>query len=167
MCHKEVWLHRWRTWGSSCALNTGLKTRRWNYQTHPAPSPVGIPHLLGISGLSSSEQPLSGDKGHIYYHLFFTFLRENSFPEPVPTSPCQASSNVPPQGFPLGPQASGHKQSHIKIWCLGTKVVVHWLSLCTFNAEPASIPGQEPRSHRPQLKTLHATAKIRDPVCFN
>ena len=44
MCHKEVWLHRWRTWGSSCALNTGLKTReRWNYQTHPTPSLVGIP----------------------------------------------------------------------------------------------------------------------------
>ena len=126
-------------------------------------------YLLRISGLSSSEQPLSGTKG-IPVTSFWLFQGKIAF---LSLSPPHLTPRLPltwlPRGFPTWTlRPIGHKQSRIKIWCLGTYLVVHWLSLCTFNAgEPGSIPGQGPRSYRPQLKTLHATTKIRDPVCFS
>ena len=72
----------------------------------------------------------------------------------------------------------------------GTSLVVQWLRLCTASVEgPGSIPGQGTRSYilqrrvrmpqlrisdvinkRPrmlQLKNLHASTKIKDPVCLN
>ena len=43
----------------------------------------------------------------------------------------------------------------------GTFLVVQWLTFHTPNAGgPGSIPGQGTRSHKPQLKIVHATAKI-------
>ena len=46
----------------------------------------------------------------------------------------------------------------------GTSLVAQWLRLPAPSAGGSgSIPGQETRSHMPQLKILHAAAKIQDP----
>ena len=45
-----------------------------------------------------------------------------------------------------------------------TFLVVQWLRLYAPNAGgPGSIPGQETRSHMPQLKIMQAAAKMEDP----
>ena len=57
----------------------------------------------------------------------------------------------------------------------GTSLVVQWLRLQASNAgNPGSIPGQETRSHMPQLgvcvpqlKSPHAATETEDPTCHN
>ena len=50
----------------------------------------------------------------------------------------------------------------------GSSLVVQWLRLHVPNSGgPGSIPGQESRSHMPQLKTPHAAMKTENLVCHN
>ena len=50
----------------------------------------------------------------------------------------------------------------------GISMVLQWLSFCALTAEGmGSIFGQGSRSHMLQLKTPHATMKIKDLVCHN
>ena len=59
-----------------------------------------------------------------------------------------------------------HKSPHKKQWW--TSLVPPGHFLCAPNeGDLGSIPGQGSRSHMLQLKILHATIKIKDPVCRN
>ena len=50
----------------------------------------------------------------------------------------------------------------------GSSLVVQWLKLHVPNSGgPGSTPGQESRSHMPQLKTPHAAMKTDNLVCHN
>ena len=50
---------------------------------------------------------------------------------------------------------------------LETSLAIQWLRFCAPKAGPGPIPAQGARSHTPQLKTLHAATRTKDPTGHN
>ena len=91
--------------------------------------------------------------------LYFSFLLSSFLPSLLFT-PFPLSNTCNPVSHTVQSLKSENKVF------LGTSLVVQWPRLHAPKAWGlSSIPGQGTRSHRPQLKTPHATTKIRDSLC--
>ena len=112
-----------------------------------------------VRNVNPPPPPISTGSLHLLFPLCLnSFLQKSRAITFSPTS-CLYSN------ISLSVRSSLTSLLEVAVVTLGTSLVVQWLSFCACNIGALGlIPGQGTRSHMPQLKTLHAAMKIKDPA---
>ena len=135
----------------------------WPYLLLPYPilhSHTGLLTVLWVcQECEPTPPPISTGSLHLLFPLcLYSFLQKSRAITFSPTS-CLYSN------ISLSVRSSLTSLLEVAVVTLGTSLVVQWLSFCACNIGALGlIPGQGTRSHMPQLKTLHAAMKIKDPA---
>ena len=140
--HQAIWPHLLLLY-SILHSHTGLLTMIWMCQAWEPPHP-------SLQGLCT------------YYSLCLDSFIQKSRSITFSSTSCLYSN------ISFSVRSSLTSLLKVTIVTLGASLVVQWLSFCAYNAGVLGlITSQGTRSYMPQLKTLHAAMKIKDPACPN